>query len=80
MIADRRTWQSRPLSFKWQDWIALGGRIIVHRECRQWQHNVALSDQHSIATSAGTGLPEEAGQWEQGIASSARPSARGYHE
>jgi len=28
---------------KWQDWIALGGRIIVHRECCQWQHNVALS-------------------------------------
>jgi hypothetical protein len=23
--------------------IAPGGRIIVHRECRQWQHNVALS-------------------------------------
>jgi hypothetical protein len=32
-----------PLRIKWQNWIALGGRIIVHRECRQWQHNVALS-------------------------------------
>jgi hypothetical protein len=21
----------------------IGGRIIVHRECRQWQHNVAFS-------------------------------------
>ncbi len=31
------------LRIKWQDWIAPGGRIMVHRECRQWQHNVALS-------------------------------------
>ena len=35
---------------KWQDWIApaagfhrIGGRIIVHRECRKWQHNVGSS-------------------------------------
>jgi hypothetical protein len=28
---------------KWQGWIAPGGRIIVHLECRQWQHNIAFS-------------------------------------
>ncbi len=28
-----------------------GGRIIVHRECRQWQHNVALSGSIPFATS-----------------------------
>jgi hypothetical protein len=51
-VAERWIWQSRPLSFKWQDWIAPGGRIssyrwqdnsLVHRECRPWQHNVAFS-------------------------------------
>jgi hypothetical protein len=49
-VAERWIWQSRPLSFKWQDWIAraagfhrISGRIIAHRECRQWQHNIAFS-------------------------------------
>src|SRR5258707_14425646 len=42
-VADPWIWQSRPLRIKWQYWIAPGGRIIVHRECRQWQHNVGSS-------------------------------------
>jgi hypothetical protein len=33
--ADCWIWQSGPLRIKWQDWIARGGRIIVHWECRQ---------------------------------------------
>src|SRR5712692_2227685 len=31
--AERWIWQSRPLPFKWQDWVALGGRISSYR----WQ-------------------------------------------
>jgi hypothetical protein len=53
--ADRWIWQSRPLRIKWQDWIAPGGRIIVHRECCQWQHKRCTQWQHSIATSIGQG-------------------------
>src|SRR4030088_260339 len=30
-VADSWIWQSRPLRIKWQDWIALSGGIIVHR-------------------------------------------------
>jgi len=41
--ADTGIWQSRPLQIKWQDWIAPAGGLIVLRERRQWQHNVALS-------------------------------------
>jgi hypothetical protein len=48
--ADRWIWQSRPLRFKRPDWIGqaagfhrIGRGIIVHRECRQWQHNAIAS-------------------------------------
>jgi hypothetical protein len=33
--ADRWIWQSRPLPFKWQDWVASGGGISSYR----WQDN-----------------------------------------
>ena len=35
--AERWIWQSRPLPFKWQDWVALNGRISSYR----WQNNGA---------------------------------------
>lgn len=83
MVAERWIWQSRPLSFKWKDWIAPGGRIIVHLECLpvaashciQWQHSAATSVMlisPNTATECGPNLSD------QGTGARSRWERQGY--